>query len=158
MLEQTEQFVKQIVDICSGKQIWVAYSGGIDSHVLLHVLATARQTTSPNISLHAIHVDHGLSQDSTLWSQHCEKIAHSLAVDFHTLKVTIKHQKDLGFEAAARKARYDALESFLPDDAVLLTAQHQNDQVETVLLQLFRGAGPKGLSAMAEESNSIILR
>ena len=153
MLDQSEQFVKRIVKTCSGKQIWLAYSGGVDSHVLLHILASAKQTTFPELSLHAIHIDHGLNPDSILWSQHCAKVSEALAVDFHVLQVSVSEQKIMGLEAAARKARYDALSSYLPDDAVLLTAQHQSDQAETILLQLLRGAGPKGLSAMAEWSS-----
>ncbi|MDC9725743.1 MAG: tRNA lysidine(34) synthetase TilS [Gammaproteobacteria bacterium] len=139
--------IDEVVALTSGKRVWLAYSGGVDSHVLLHVLAQSNHPQLKNLA--AIHVDHGLDNDSPQWTNHCADIAEALDVHFVALKVKVKNIDSLGVEAAAREARYLALQKALSKNDILLTAQHQQDQAETVLLQLFRGAGPKGLSAMA---------
>lgn len=144
-----QQLINQIVELSAEKRIWIAYSGGVDSHVLLHLLATSDH---PQLSkVHAIHIDHGLNPDSIQWTQHCADIAASLKVEFCSLAVKVKDIDSLGVEAAARVARYQAFEQQLTQNDVLIIAQHQQDQAETLLLQLFRGAGPKGLSAMASQ-------
>jgi len=139
--------VDEIVELAAGKRVWVAYSGGVDSHVLLHLLAKSEHPQLENLA--AIHIDHGLNHDSPKWTQHCADISTGLNIDFLSLKVTVKNIESVGMEAAAREARYQALQNALTEKDFLLTAQHQQDQAETLLLQLFRGAGPKGLSAMA---------
>jgi len=145
-----QQLVKELIPLSTGKRICLAYSGGIDSHVLLHLLATANH---PELSsIYAIHVDHGLHADSVQWAEHCADTAASLNIPFSCLKVEVKDIDLLGMEAAARAARYQALQQHLSPQDLLLTAQHQQDQAETLLLQLLRGAGPKGLSAMARNS------
>ena len=147
-----KQIIKAVIAASAQKKdIWVAYSGGVDSHVLLHLLATANNDDL--LTIHAIHIDHGLNSLSHQWTQHCADIAAELKIDFTLQKVKVDNIEKLGMEAAAREARYQALEKKLGDDDILLTAQHQHDQAETLLLQLLRGAGPKGLSAMAEEFN-----
>lgn len=120
----------------------VAYSGGVDSHVLLHLCKQA------GVSLRAIHINHGLQQEAKQWTQHGSDICHDLDVPFLNINVDVKPQTGDGPENAARKARYAALYASLQDDECLLTAHHGDDQSETLLLQLFRGAGPAGLAAM----------
>lgn len=146
-----QDIINEIVTCCSkltaGKRVWVAYSGGIDSHVLLHILAQSSHPQLENVA--AIHVDHGLHKDSNVWSRHCADIAAGLNIEFIALQAEVSNIESLGMEAAAREARYQALQHALTANDVLLTAQHQEDQAETLLLQLFRGAGPKGLSGMA---------
>jgi len=94
-----------------------------------------------------------LSGQSGQWAEHCQQIAADLTVDYDCIKVTVKGIADHGVESAARQARYGAIaDHVLPQDTVL-TAQHQNDQAETLLLQLLRGAGPKGLAAMPIQSS-----
>jgi len=138
--------IDDVVALASGKRVCIAYSGGVDSHVLLHLLA---QSSHPQLQdIAAIHVDHGLNSDSSMWTQHCADTAADLHIDFTDLKADVRNIESLGMEAAAREARYQALQEALTEDDILLTAQHQQDQAETLLLQLFRGAGPKGLSAM----------
>ncbi len=145
----TQKIIDDIVHCTIRKKIWVAYSGGVDSHVLLHLLAAANH---PDIkSIYAIHIDHGLHSDSSKWTQHCAAVASDLMVEFCNIKVTVADIDQLGMEAAARTARYQAFQQQLTANDVLLTAQHQEDQAETLLLQLFRGAGPKGLAAMAAQ-------
>ncbi|PKM09805.1 MAG: tRNA lysidine(34) synthetase TilS [Gammaproteobacteria bacterium HGW-Gammaproteobacteria-10] len=127
--------------------IYLAYSGGMDSHVLLHLCQSL-----PDVKgrLTAVHVHHGLQEAADAWPRHCRKIAGQLGVDFLELRVKAYPVGRESPEEAARNARYDALKTLLGDDDVVLLAQHRDDQLETVLLQLFRGAGLPGLSAMPE--------
>lgn len=141
--------VEAVISLVANKQIWVAYSGGVDSHVLLHLLATAQHAELNTI--HAIHIDHGLHADSSNWTQHCKKVTADFGIELISIKVQVADIEKLGLEAAARAARYNACEQYLTENDVLLTAQHQQDQAETLLLQLFRGAGTKGLASMARQ-------
>ena len=141
-----DTLITDILKLCAGRRICVAYSGGVDSHVLLHLLATHRSTH--HIPLRALHIHHGLQVEADQWAQHCAEIAAQLEVPFQTVTVVVSGQAEKGMEAAARDARYQALANNLAADEVLLTAQHQQDQAETVMLQLLRGAGPMGLAAM----------
>jgi tRNA(Ile)-lysidine synthase len=145
----TQAVLEKLRKSVNARSIWLAYSGGVDSHVLLHLIANAKPAFQ---SLDVVHVDHGLQQQSSMWSQHCQAICEQLGLNFHLINVDITDINELGIEAAARQARYSAIQALLPNDAVLLTAQHQDDQAETLLLQLLRGAGPKGLAAMAYSS------
>lgn len=129
------------------EKVVVAYSGGVDSHVLLHVCAELKSKLS-HLSFHSIHIDHGLQSDSSKWSAHCKIIAEGLNVNFSSCSVQASPLKGEGPEQAARHARYTALATFVTANTALLTAQHQDDQAETLLLQLLRGAGVKGLASM----------
>ncbi|HRE54378.1 MAG TPA: tRNA lysidine(34) synthetase TilS [Candidatus Competibacter sp.] len=129
------------------RRLIVGYSGGLDSHVLLHLLARHRDLW-PDRSLKAIYVDHGLQAASAGWSRHCARVCQALQVPFQVLRVDASPDAGESPEAAARRARYGALAAELEADAALLTAHHQDDQAETLLLQLLRGAGPRGLAAM----------
>jgi tRNA(Ile)-lysidine synthase len=124
--------------------VCLAYSGGLDSTVLLHVLSRL-QSSHP---LRAIHIDHGLQAQSQEWALHCRDVCAEFAVPFSSIAVRINRDAGAGLEAAAREARYAALSDALADREVLLTAHHRRDQMETLLLQLFRGAGVHGLAAM----------
>jgi tRNA(Ile)-lysidine synthase len=125
----------------------VALSGGLDSVVLLHALGQLRE--SHPFSLRAIHVHHGLHADADRWAQHCLKFCERLGVACAVLKVSVDRDHDEGLEAAARRARYDALAQSLDAGETLLTAHHRDDQAETLLLHLVRGAGVAGLAAMS---------
>lgn len=152
-----QSVIADIVRLAKGKKIWLAYSGGVDSHVLLHLLATSN---APELAdLNVVHIDHDLQSESKKWAEHCATVCAALKVNFQCLTVNVSDIADLGLEAAARKARYDAIATLVSPEDVVLTAQHQHDQAETLLLQLLRGAGPKGLAAMATESqlNSVTL-
>lgn len=126
-------------------KIYIAYSGGIDSQVLLHLCATQSHLRDKLI---AVYVHHGLQTVADDWATHCSDQAQTLGVNFLCLRVDAKPKKGESPEAAARKARYQALQPLLQSGDLLLLAQHREDQLETVLLQLFRGAGVQGLSAM----------
>mgnify|MGYP001213434915 CR=1 FL=1 len=125
----------------------VAYSGGRDSHVLLHWLAAEREAFAPH-RLRAVHVDHGLNADSARWAAHCAAVCAALDVPLDLHRVDARPAPGESPEAAARAARYTALASHMQDGDLLLTAHHQTDQAETVLLALLRGAGLAGTAAM----------
>lgn len=124
----------------------IAYSGGRDSHVLLHAAASLFGDID-TIELRAIHVDHALSDASASWAAHCVKTATRLGVELEVQRVRIENSGD-GLEAAARTARYTAFAEFLKPGEHLLLAQHAADQAETFLLQALRGSGPDGLASM----------
>lgn len=126
----------------------VAYSGGLDSSVLLQ-LAHA-YTQAHRIALHAFHVHHGLSPHADAWQAHCTATAASLGVAFDLRRVTVDAGSSDGIEGAARSVRYAALGAMCREHQIplLLTAHHEDDQAETVLLQLLRGSGVAGLSGM----------
>lgn len=130
------------------ERIVVAFSGGLDSTVLLHALrALPAVHATP---LLAVHIDHGLSDESANWCRHCESFADSLGVDFVSVKVDVDKDSGRGTEAAARAARYDALRLLLRAGDWLLSAHHKDDQAETLLLNLIRGSGPSGLAGIGE--------
>jgi len=135
------------------RSIAVAYSGGLDSSVLLH-LAHA-YAAEHGIMLFAFHIHHGLSPNADAWLAHCSDASVRLGVSFDARKVTLLDADKNGIEASARSARYAALGELCRQHGVplLLTAHHEDDQVETVLLQMLRGAGLPGLSGM-DEMNS----
>lgn len=134
--------------LLAATHIVVAYSGGVDSHVLLHALHSLRQQEPRNFQLSAIHIHHGLSQHSDQWQAHCEQVCTSLDVEFQTANVEVQNAPRQSLEALAREARYNKLVALAPANSQVVLGQHQDDQLETFLLQLKRGAGPKGLSAM----------
>jgi tRNA(Ile)-lysidine synthase len=122
-------------------RITVAFSGGLDSTVLLAALC---RLDLP-VPLRAAHVDHGLHPDSERWSRECSAVAAQLGVELVTQRVAVERAGGRGLEAAARDVRYAALGAALVDDEWLLTAHHADDQLETLLLRLVRGSGVRGL-------------
>ena len=130
--------------------IVVAYSGGVDSHVLLHALHTLRQNAQWPNPISAIHIHHGLSVNADSWLAHCQQVCTLLNIPLSYAKVAVCKNKRQSLEAQARDARYHAIAELAPANALILLAQHEDDQLETILLQLKRGAGPKGLAGMAE--------
>jgi len=124
----------------------VAYSGGMDSHVLLHAFSAALEA-HPNLSLRAVYVDHGLQADSQRWAAHCKTNCDELGIPMQVLPVTVDDAGG-GPEANARLARYAAFSDNLLDGEQLLLAQHADDQAETFLLQALRGSGPDGLASI----------
>lgn len=129
--------------------IGVAFSGGLDSSVLLHL--ASRHAEAHHLALTAYHVHHGLSPNADAWMAHCEQAAAACGVALLTRQVDVGDVQGRGTEEAARIARYRALGEMCRESGcrLLLTAHHQDDQAETVLLQLMRGAGLPGLSGMA---------
>ena len=129
----------------------LAFSGGVDSRVMLQLLAQF-QAKHKNAECIAVHVHHGLSEHADTWQQQCESWTNEVGIPLYVEKVTLSLGARVSIEQAAREARYQALEKYISRDDVLLTGQHSDDQVETFLLALKRGSGPAGLSAMASMS------
>jgi tRNA(Ile)-lysidine synthase len=130
----------------ANSRVYLAYSGGLDSHVLLHALAVLAD--SYPFTLLAIHVNHSLHPESADWANHCQNVCDELGVVLTIKTVHISTEQGESLEAAARDARYAAIAGVLPDSGLCMTAQHINDQAETLLLQLLRGAGVHGLASM----------
>ncbi len=126
------------------KKIVLGLSGGIDSIVLLHYL----NTHYPN-KTSVIHYNHHLSQYCNEWDKFCEKLCLSLNITY--LSINLSFDSTSNIEENARKKRYHSLSNSLKESEVFCTAHHQNDQAETLLLQLFRGGGIKGLASMPKE-------
>lgn len=126
--------------------IAIAFSGGLDSSVLLHCLAAS--TEARKRGLRAIHVNHQLHADSDAWAVHCVKICNSSDVPLQTLPVRVDRGQGRGLEASARDARHAAIQSAMRREEIIAFAHHRDDQAETVLLRLLRGAGPEGMAAM----------
>ncbi len=134
---------------CRQTGIAVAFSGGLDSTVLLAL--TSRYATQNQIPVFAYHVNHGLSSNALQWQQHCAQICEELNVQYRCELISVKNEGQ-GIEAVARQKRYQALGRMCELDQVslLLVAHHLDDQAETMLMQLFRGTGLRGLSGMDE--------
>ena len=126
----------------------IAFSGGLDSTVLLHLLATLSKTQSLP-ALNAIHVHHGLQAVADAWPEHCRAVCAALGVPLQVLRVQV--QPGASLERAARDARYHAFTETVQANEILLTAQHRDDQAETLLFRLLRGAGVRGLSGMPRQ-------
>lgn len=130
----------------------VAFSGGLDSMVLLHAtvhcLAQRRLHALPTQPLQALHVQHNLHPQAATWASHCRALAQQLEVPFHLRCVAVDRSGGRGVEAAAREVRYRAFSDFLLPGDQLLMAHHQDDQIETLLLRLLRGSGPAGVAGI----------
>lgn len=127
--------------------ICVALSGGVDSVALLFACHRIR-SAQPGLRLRALHVHHGLQPAADQWLAQCRALCARLGLPFDAVQLELAPAAGESVEAAARVARYRALRERLKPGEALLTAHHQDDQLETVLLQLFRGAGIAGLAAM----------
>lgn len=158
---QLEAFLAQHLQLapaCSTAKpplLLLALSGGLDSVVLLHLLTQVKAVLP--FTLQAMHVHHGLSPNADAWAEFCLAQCQQFNVPLHITHVQVAKNPDYknstqGIEAEARALRYNVLFHFRTSDTIpafIVTAHHQDDQAETVLLQLFRGAGVKGLAAMA---------
>ena len=127
------------------RRCWVAYSGGLDSHVLLHLAcrALADDAAPPR----AVHVNHGISPHAERWQRRCERVCADWGVPLRVERVAVT-AVGAGLEAAARAERYRAFERCVKAGDALLLAHHLDDQAETVLLRLLRGAGAAGIAGM----------
>ncbi|MGH8481553.1 MAG: tRNA lysidine(34) synthetase TilS, partial [Nevskiaceae bacterium] len=125
-----------------GATVWVAFSGGLDSTVLLHRL------WKEGLPVRALHVNHHLQMAANRWVEHCKEFCARLGVPIYVLDVKIDPNDPEGPEGAARRARYESFLSLMKPGDCLATAHHQDDQAETVMLRLLRGAGVAGLAAM----------
>lgn len=141
------------------RKLLLAFSGGLDSTVLLDILATLvknsnvlTKSTGP-ITLKAVYVHHGISNESDKWANHCQEQCNIRHIPFDIIYINClsSHKKYCNLESRARNLRYKGLCNHLESDEVLLTAHHMDDQLETVLLALKRGSGPAGLSGIYQD-------
>ena len=128
------------------RRFLVAFSGGIDSSVLLHALVKC--TKDHRTSILAIHINHGLHEHASDWEAHCKIVSAELGVPFISETVEIDDKSGLGLEATARQARYDAFRDMVDENDWLLSAHHEDDQAETLLLNLMRGSGLAGIAGI----------
>ena len=129
-------------------RIAIAFSGGLDSSVLLQGLASIPEYKK---KLFAIHVNHGISPNSESWLKHCEQACASIGVNFVPLKIYLEDNLKVS-ENLLREFRYETIVSWLKKGDVLCTAHHQDDHIETVLFRILRGTGIKGLSGIEKFS------
>ena len=134
--------LESLIQFPENATLVVAYSGGVDSHVLLHCCSKL------NFCVRAVHVHHGIQSVADDWVVYCQKTCDLLDIHLDTIYVDGSKKQNQSPEESARKVRYDALYLNLRANEYLLTAQHLNDQAETLLLQLFRTASSAGLAAM----------
>ena len=137
-------------NVISISRFVVAFSGGVDSRVLLEL--AARYGKENDIECIAVHVHHGLSQNADDWAEQCHQWCTQLGITLYIERVCLDTSSSESLEKLARDARYGVLKKHLKKGDVLVTGQHQDDQLETFLLALKRGSGPKGLSSMAKVS------
>lgn len=135
-----------IPDDTPSRAVVVGFSGGLDSSVLLHLLAA--QPALRARGLRALHVHHGLHADADAWAAHCRAACADLGLPLQVLRVSVADAAGEGHEAAARRARHGAFAAALGDGDILALAHHRDDQAETFLLRALRASGPDGLAAM----------
>ena len=141
-----EHLFPELAAFSAARVCWIAYSGGMDSAVLLHALASLCDRFP--FDIRALHVDHGLHSSSRAWAEHCRRACERLGVSLEIRRVQVIPAPGESLEAVARVQRYAAMAELLGRRDLLLTAQHRDDQAETLLLALMRGSGPKGLASM----------
>lgn len=146
-----ESTLQNIQKLTQAKVLWVAFSGGLDSHVLLDLLVAATKDFS-DYKLGVLHIHHGISEFADAWVLHCNKICSEYDLPLKILYVDGKVTGGRSPEAVAREARFAAFESFLGHNEALLLAHHEADQAETILLRLFRGSGPLGLGGIQKRA------
>lgn len=147
----TEKLFHHIFKFTNKTKFLIAYSGGMDSHVLLHSIHDLRRQ-NPLLKIRAVHIHHGLNPNADYWVKHCSAICEQLNIELIVKTINVKKNKH-SLEALARELRYQEFIKIINTDECLLTAHHADDQAETLLLQLFRGGGPKGLAAMPKYKN-----
>ena len=153
--QQVHDVISSLINGKSPLDLLFALSGGIDSCVLLHALVEVKKSLDFNFRV--MHVHHGLSPNADSWVEFCKQTCVAYQVPLEVERVEVQKGAGIGLEAAARDARYKVLYDAGADYIIL--AHHQDDQAETLLLQLIRGAGLKGLSAMAaQDENRCLLR
>lgn len=146
MLSLSNQILSVMERVPRAPAYWVAFSGGLDSRVLLQALAEGQAALGGPLG--AVHVDHGLHPESSAWADHCAQVCSGMGLPYVRLAVNGAPKPGESPEAAARRARYTELARWLPAGCCVLSAHHRDDQAETLLLQLLRGGGPRGLAAM----------
>ena len=128
------------------ENIGIAFSGGLDSSVILQLLS---ESSIPNKDITALHINHGLSKDSDKWESFCAERAAKLDISFKSWKL---ESLDKISEDSLRIKRFEAFGKWSRENDLIITGHHLDDQIETVLFRIFRGTGIKGLSGIKEFS------
>lgn len=152
MLETLYQHISQL----QTSRFLIAYSGGLDSQALLHAVIQLKKQHNFAPTIEAIHVNHHINSQADSWQQHCQDYCQEHSVKLHTSDVVLEQGSNI--EAQARQARFDAFKSVYQQGDVLLVAHHLQDQAETFLYRLMRGAGVQGLSAMQAQQTLFGMR
>ncbi len=143
-----EEFLHRFfLDYPQLSKLYIAFSGGLDSTVLLHAMS------NKNMPIHAVYINHHLQKENDNWQIHCEQFCQQWKIPFSVLHAEINQQPQQSIEELARNARYELLQGLVSDNDALVTAHHMNDLAETMLLHLLRGSGPQGLAAMPAEKH-----
>ena len=154
-----DQVIESLRHLPRPKRYWLGLSGGLDSMSLLQLLAACRNELAGE--LRAVHVNHGLQPQADDWQSECERVCAGLGVPLECRRISVQRVAGESLEAAARERRYAVFTELMVAGDVLLLAHHQDDQLETFLLQALRGAGVRGLSAMpavAEFAGGLLVR
>ncbi|MEK6749993.1 MAG: tRNA lysidine(34) synthetase TilS [Pseudomonadota bacterium] len=151
ILAQALDKIRKTHQLAMPRRLCIAYSGGLDTRALLHSINEIKYLQPiMNVNILAFHVNHRLSTAAAEWEQTCAQICLDYAIPFESTQVQVAHGPGLSIEEQARAARYAAIATRVRAGDWWLTAHHQDDQAETLLLQLLRGAGSRGLAAMPE--------
>ena len=143
-----DQLLQTLESLPAVNSYAVGFSGGADSTALLHAISKVRKRLCVPVS--AIHINHGIHPDADTWQRQCEIFCDDHGIELVCRKVALKHNSGKGLEAEARHLRYETVSGLLEPGGCLLTAHHADDQAETLLLNLMRGSGVDGLTAMPE--------
>ncbi|NMP33246.1 tRNA lysidine(34) synthetase TilS [Thalassotalea sp. M1531] len=152
-MKLAQQYLTNLLNSHITTPLVVAYSGGVDSQVLLHLLYQLKSQLTPFPQIKVCHVNHGLSENAEQWQEFAKQQCSQFGFEIEVVAVELDTNNSESIEALARDARYNVLTSLFSEPAIILTGHHLDDQTETFLLALKRGAGVKGLSAMAQEAN-----
>ena len=141
-----DNFLSDLNQFPASGKFWLAYSGGMDSSVLLHLFYSNKNKINQNIEV--VYINHGLQKEANDWGEFCKNQCQQYELPFTQLEIDKDCPKGASVEAWAREERYSLIETVMNENDVLFTAHHQDDQVETFFLQALRGAGPRGLASM----------
>ena len=150
-MNKVESALKSVLCKYPDLPLVIAYSGGVDSQVLLHSIALLSQRNIISNPITVCHVNHGLSTNALDWQAFAQQSCLALNLPLEVRQVNVQPQAQLSLEAQARDARYDALCAINSSASLIITGHHSDDQTETFILALKRGSGIKGLSAMSNE-------
>lgn len=148
-----DSFLSVLNQFSNSEKFWIAYSGGMDSSVLLHLFYSNKNKIRQKIE--AVFVHHGLQNEADEWAKFCKEQCQQYELPYTELRISEDCPKGESVEAWAREKRYTLIEENMKDNDVLFTGHHQDDQVETFFLQAFRGAGPRGLASMPETKEKL---
>lgn len=152
MLEKLASQLKKLISQEQYSNLVVAYSGGVDSQVLLDALVSLQSSLSLS-NIQICHIHHGISEHANDWLSFAKSQAEKYQVDFLYKKVNLANSEQGGIEAKARELRYQALNELTDENSLILTGHHLDDQAETFLLAAKRGAGVTGLAAMSKQQS-----